>query len=243
MKLKSLAKSILKHTPFYPVHIGNYIRNFYFLKYLEKLPVEKFTKVLDAGCGSGLYAEQMAQKFPWITVIAVDVKKQDFQFGQLSNLLFREGDLLKLEDSNSYDFIYCVDVLEHIPNNVTVMENFYHALKDGGYLYLHMPYVIGEKRIFPERFFEEFNRWADKDHIGKQYKLDEIKLVLQKLGFEIIGAEYTIGFLGKLAWELDRITDRNLSIKVIMAPLSKSLALISTKITHRAGNFLVIAKK
>jgi 2-polyprenyl-3-methyl-5-hydroxy-6-metoxy-1,4-benzoquinol methylase len=238
-----MMKELLKYTPFYPIHTGNYIRDIYFWKYLKKLPVEKFTKVLDAGCGSGLYAKQMAQKFPWITVIAIDKKKQDFQSEQLSNLFFREGDLLKLEDSNIYDFIYCIDVLEHIPNNVTVMENLYHALKDGGYFYLHMPYAYGENRIFPERFFEEFNKWADKDHIGEQYKLDEIKIILQKLGFEIIGAEYTFGSLGKFAWELDRITDNNLLIKIILAPLSKFLALLSTKIKHKAGNFLVLAKK
>lgn len=243
MKIKPIAKSLLKHTPFYPVHIGNYIRNLYFWKYLKRLPVEKFTKVLDAGCGKGQYAKKMAQSFPWITMIAMDAKIQNFQGDYSSNLFFREGDLLKLEDNHTYDLIYCIDVLEHIPNNTKIMEHFYQALKDGGYLYLHMPYDIGEKCIFPDRFFAEFNARADKEHIGEQYTLDEIKFILQKIGFEIMRAEYTFGLLGNFAWELDRISDEKIILKIILMPLLKFLGIISVKITHRTGNILVIARK
>ncbi len=243
MKIKPIAENLLKHTPFYPVHIGNYIRDLYFWKYLKKLPVDKFIKVLDAGCGNGQYAKKMAQKFPWITVIAMDAKTQDFQGDHSANLFFREANLLKLEDNHIYDFIYCIDVLEHISNNTRVMEHFYRALKEGGYLYIHMPYAIGEIRIFPDKFFAKFNDWADKEHVGEQYTLDEIKSILQKLGFEIMGAEHTFGFLGKFAWELDRISDEKIILKIILMPLLKFLGLLSVNIPHRTGHILVMAKK
>lgn len=131
------------------------------------MPVDRFTKVLDAGCARGQYSRKMAQTFPWIEVIAMDIKMRDLQSDHPPNLSFREGNLLKLEDEYTYDFIYCIDVLEHIPNNVKVMDNFYEALKDGGYLYLHMPCDIGKGRIFPDKFFAEFNEWASEEHIGE----------------------------------------------------------------------------
>lgn len=243
MKVKLIAKNLLKHTPFYPTHMGSYIRNLYFWKYISKLPVKNFTKVLDAGCGSGEYALKMAQSFPWIDVIAMDIKRQNFQSNYPPNFLFKRGDLLELEERHNYDFIYSIDVLEHIPNNIKVLRNSYQALKHDGYLFLHMPYDIDKKSIFPDKFFAKFNVWAEKEHIGEQYTLDEIKSILQKIGFEIVEIEYTFGFPGELAWELDRITDGNIILKIIIMPLLKILGLISVNVKHRTGNILVIARK
>ena len=186
---------------------------------------------------------EMAQTFPWVEVTAIDIKTWDLQGDHPSNLLFRQGNLLKLEDKHTYDFIYCIDVLEHIPNNVEVMQNFYQALKDGGYLYLHMPYNIGKERIFPDKFFTEYNARMKKEHIGEQYSLDEIKSILQKIEFNIIGAEYTFGFLGELAGELDRITDRKIALKVLLMPLMKLLGQIAVRSKLKRGNILIFAKK
>jgi len=207
------------------------------------LPVDRFTKVLDAGCGRGQYSRKMAQTFPWIEVIAMDIKMRDLQGDHSPNLFFKQGNLLKLEDKYTYDFIYCIDVLEHIPNNVKVMQNFYEALKYGGYLYLHMPCDIGKECIFPDQFLAEFNRLASKEHIGEQYPLNEIKSILQKIGFKIIEVEYTFGFPGELAWELDRITDRKIALKVLLMPLTKLLGQIAVMSKLKRGNVLVLAKK
>ncbi|KAF5434013.1 2-polyprenyl-3-methyl-5-hydroxy-6-metoxy-1,4-benzoquinol methylase [Candidatus Methanophagaceae archaeon] len=243
MELKPIAKNLLVHTPYYPVHIGNYIRSLYFQKYLGQLPVEKVTNVLDAGCGGGQYAIKMAKRFPWIVIIAMDIKVQKFQSNCPSNFFFRQGNLLELKDKDTYDFVYCIDVLEHIPNNTQVIERFYQALKNGGYLYLHMPYDIGKKRIFPDKFFAEFNTWAEEEHIGGQYTLDEMKSILHKIGFEIIAAENTFGFMGELAWELDRVTDKRIALKIFLMPLLKLLGQVSVNIKHTSGNILVLARK
>lgn len=243
MKVEPIAKNLLKHTPFYPIHIGNYIRSLYFQKYLRQLPVEKVTKVLDACCGGGRYALKRAKRFPWIVIIAMDIKAQDFQSSCPPNFFFRQGNLLELKDKDTYDFVYCIDVLEHVPNNTKVIEHFYRALKNGGYLYLHMPYDIRKKRIFPDKFFVEFNAWTEEEHVGGQYTLDEIKFILQKIGFEIIEAEHTFGFLGELAWELDRVTDKRSALKVILMPLLRLLGKVSVGIKHISGNILVLARK
>lgn len=243
MKMKLIAKNLLKHTPFFPTHMGSYIRNLYFEKYLNKLPIKNFTKVLDAGCGDGQYALKMAQRFPWIKVTAIDIKMQDFQSNHLSNFFFRKGCLLNLEDKEAYDFIYSIDVLEHIPNNIKVLWNFKQALRNGSYLLIHMPYDVRKKRIFPDKFFAKFNAWTEKEHIGEQYTLDEIKSILQNIGFEIVEVEHTFGFPGELAWELDRITDEKIVIKVLLMPLLKFLGYIAVKSKLKTGNILVLAKK
>jgi len=242
MKIKLIAKNLLKHTPFYPIHIGNYIRSLYFWKYLKKLPIKNFIKVLDAGCGKGQYAIKMAQNFPWIEVTAMDIKMQYFQNNRPHNVVFRQGNLLELKDNNAYDFIYCIDVLEHVPNNIKVLQNFYQTLKSCGYLYLHVPYDIGKKRIFSDIFFNEFNEWSKHQHIGKQYTLSEMTFNLQKIGFKVVNAEQTFGSLGELAWELDRITDKRIMLKAFIMPLLKALGQLSVRVKHKAGNILVLAQ-
>lgn len=243
MKKRSIVKNLLTHTPFYPNHIGNYIRSLYFWKYINKLPLKNFTKILEAGCGDGHYALKMAQRFPWIEITGIDIKKSDFQSNYPSNFFFKQGDLQNLEDKETYDFIYSIDVLEHIQNNIKVLQSFQQALRDGGYLFIHMPYDIGKKRIFSDKFFAKFNAWTKKEHIGEQYTCDEIKFVLQSIGFEIMETEHTFGFPGELAWELDRITDGKIVTKVLLMPLLKFLGYIAVKSKLKKGNILVIAKK
>ncbi|MHC4122827.1 MAG: class I SAM-dependent methyltransferase [Planctomycetota bacterium] len=243
MKIKSFIKLILKHTPFYPpVHIGAYIRGLYFWNHINKLPIKNFTKVLDAGCGRGTYAVQIAKMFPHIHVIGIDIR-ENFQNTTLSNIEWRQGNLLEMNENRAYDFIYSIDVLEHIPYNNKVIRNFYQALKEDGILYLHIPYDIDKKTIFPKKYFKEFNDWAKNEHTGKQYSLDELQNLLLEIGFDIVTAEYAFGFAGKIAWELDRMTDRKIALKIILMPFLKFLGQLSVKTKHRKGNILVIGKK
>lgn len=243
MKLKFAATNLLRYTPFYPMHIGNYIRNLYFSRYLAKLPVQEYLHILDGGCGKGQYALRMAQEFPWLKVIAMDINIPKAKNNCPDNLLFRKRDLRELREKEIYDFIYSIDVLEHIPSNIEVLRNFYRALKNGGYLFLHMPYDIGKKYIFSKDFFINFSDWADKEHAGEQYTLDKMKAILTELGFEILKAEHTFGFPGELAWELDRMTDNRRFIKILLMPILKILGHIAVKSNLKAGNILVVSKK
>jgi SAM-dependent methyltransferase len=243
MGFKNFIRNIIYHTPFKPTHIGYFIRNLYFKKYLRKLPVHQFEKVLDAGCSNGSYALQVAEKFPGLQVTAVDINDRDFPKPTPDNVHFRQQNLMTLKETNIYDFIYSIDVLEHIKGNITAIENLSRALKPGGYIFLHIPYDRDDKRIFPTRFFKEFNEWAAEEHIGEQYTPGELSEILKHMGFTIIGSEFTFGFFGKLAWEIDRICDRSFKLKILLMPLLKLLAWLEVKIPHRKGSTLVLAQK
>ena len=70
-----------------------------------------------------------------------------------------------------------------------------------------------------------------------------MKSILHKIGFEIIAAENTFGFMGELAWELDRVTDKRIALKIFLMPLLKLLGQVSVNIKHTYGNILVSARK
>lgn len=247
MRLKKrIAEFLLKIPPFRLLHMGNYIRQIYFWRSCRKLNMKDFKDALDAGCGHGHYALRFAIKFPWITVTGMDVKKNIPENNLPSNFIFRQLSLLDLSERATYDFIYSVDVLEHIQNNRIVLQNFYRSLKKNGYLYVHMP----AKRkphatsIFPERFFADFNKWVDNEHIGEHYSLDELGQCLEEIGFTILNKEHTFGFLGKFVWELDRVTDNRFSLKLLLSPFLKTLGFLSTILKIKDGiGILVLAQK
>jgi SAM-dependent methyltransferase len=240
--IKDMIKRLIRFTPFYPRHIGVYVRTLYFWKSIKKLPVKNFTYVLDAGGGDGNYARELAKKYPHLTINAYDIKKRESWNAHPKNVNFKRRDLLKLEEENYYDFCLSIDVLEHIPENRKVLDNIYKALKNGGYFYIHMPRK-DEKRIFPERFFREFDNWAKEEHIGELYKLEGLKDIMSSIGFEIIEARETFGFFGSFAWEIDRITDKLVFLKIGLMPLLKFFAHFDVKFSRKGGGILILAKK
>jgi len=74
-RIKFIAKKLLRYTPFYPQHIGAYIRDMYFWKYTKKLAIKNFSYILDAGCGGGEYARKIALKYPYLKINAYDIEK------------------------------------------------------------------------------------------------------------------------------------------------------------------------
>jgi len=206
------------------------------------LPVKNFIYVLDAGCGGGEYAKKLAIKYPHLKISAYDIKGSKLWNKHPKNVNFKQMDLLKLGAENCYDFCLSIDVLEHIPGNIRVLKNIYKALKFNGYFYLHMPSRV-QKRIFPEKFFREFEDWEKEEHTGEMYKLEELMSMITSAGFEVIEARKTFDFWGKFAWEVDRITDKLLFLKVILMPLLKFLSQLDVKFSREGNGILILGRK
>ena len=244
MKNANTIKRLIGFTPFALTHIGDYVRGLHFSKTLGQLPIDRFKIILDAGCGSGKYALRLAVQYPLIQVIAVDIKIPQLSDQVPSNFSFLYKNLMDLDEHNRYDFIYSIDVLEHIPDNIKVIRNFHMALRQGGYLYLHMPNNRGTQRhIFPDTYFSNFNNWEKNEHIGEMPTLSELHFILEQEGFKVMKSHHTFGLLGRLAWEIDRVTDGTRVIKILLMPLLKTLAHIAVRLPAKHGDFLVLARK
>ena len=242
-KFKRLLGRLIGASWFRPLHIGHYVRTLHFRRQWRRLPWRSFRHILDAGCGQGDYSQWMARVSPGAEVRAVDICPLPSPVNSPPNLAFVPGDLLRLDDREKFDFIVSIDVLEHIRGNPRVILNFHQALRHGGYLFLHMPDDHEPKRLLPQRFFREFDRWADHEHVGEHYSLPELSRLLSETGFAVLRSQCTFGRLGQLAWELDRLTDSHWKIKIILMPLLKCLAHISIHTRPRRGGLLLVAQK
>lgn len=92
--------------------------------------------VLDAGCGSGIYAREMAKR--GASVIGIDISDTMIEIASSEtpselNISYHVGNLYQLDlETDSIDFIICNYVLENIQNIAEVFAEFYRVLKPGG---------------------------------------------------------------------------------------------------------------
>ena len=230
-------------------HISAYIRLLYFRKYLKNA---QFEEALDAGCGPGLFTFFAAAHFPKARITGYDISQADIDgciekviSEKINNVLFFQSDIRIPLQKERYDFIFSIDVLEHIQDNFKVLQNIYDGLKANGIFYLAMPYEPGHTFLFPRQLFANYIAWAEKEHVGEQYDLETVSEILRKLGFRIEDACYTFGFWGKLAWELDMLTEETLFLKHLLQPLLFIWGYLDTLWKCGSGSYAikVIARK
>lgn len=228
---------------FFPsAHASAYIRSLYFRNFLKNF---SFSEALDAGCGPGLFTFYLAKRFPESHICGCNISREEIEeckkeklARNITNVSFLQLNLLTLRDKEKYDFIFSIDVLEHIRGNRKVIENLYNALRNNGTFYLAMPYEPDHKFIFSKnRHIQDYINWAKIEHAGDQYSLEELSNLLEETGFKITTKKHTFGFFGKLAWELDMMTEDCISVKHIIQPLIFTLGYLDTISKNGAGSY------
>lgn len=234
----------------YPTtHISAFLRTLYLQRYIRRF---QFTQVLDAGCGPGQFAFYLAGKYPLANFTGYDFSKEDIDkcvqskgaLG-LKNAEFKELNLFKLNQKEKFDLIYSIDVLEHIVGNMKVIENLDRALKKGGLLYIAMPNEKDHRFLLPDKYHQQYVEWSSNEHVGDQYRVEELAVILEALGYGILVAKPTFGFWGKLAWELDMIIEEKKNLKRLLLPFLLLWCYLDTiwKNGENSYALLVIAKK
>ncbi|QAR32098.1 SAM-dependent methyltransferase [Geovibrio thiophilus] len=109
---------------------ASFERTRHFWMYIEKAEILKEnTRMLHVAPEKGLEAKlrPMLGK----NYITADLLKKNVDYNvDLTDLPFAD---------NSFDFIYCSNVLEHIHNDAKAMSELYRVLEEGGMAYIHVP--------------------------------------------------------------------------------------------------------
>ena len=122
----------------------------------------------------------------------------------LSPLADVKADICALPFANdSYDFILCNHVLEHIPDDATAMKELYRVLKPGGTAILQIPLENDREVTFEDNSITERTERArvfgQYDHV-RVYGMDYFKR-LESIGFKVQAIDYTTQLT---ATEVDR---------------------------------------
>ena len=95
-------------------------------------------------------------------------------------------------EGNTYDFILCNHVLEHIPNDLKAMEELYRVLKPGGTAILQVPLEEDRENTFEDDSITDQQKrtriFGQYDHV-RIYGQDYYKR-LQEVGFEAIPMDF-----------------------------------------------------
>ena len=210
--VKDRFANIIRHnrllrTLFYKLLDLFFLRSWYVRNLLKRYTRETEQKdqwqMLDAGCGFGQYDRFILNQFDDVKVFAVDVKEDYLadcrhyfkQEISQERIRFGQQDLLALDGSPTYDMAICVDVLEHITEDVTVMENIQNVLKPGGYFIMHSPSVFSEEDAGEEESFVD-------EHARTGYSKSDIREKMQQAGLTPVEVAYTYGKKGHFAWQL-----------------------------------------
>jgi ubiquinone/menaquinone biosynthesis C-methylase UbiE len=108
-------------------------------------------KILDAGCGPGIYARKLTKIND--NILCLDLT--DMQEKTKNEVDFCLGSITSLPiKSNSIDFIYCLTVLQYIEDDAHAIQEFYRILKPKGKLFITVPtrwspfWLIRETEIY-----------------------------------------------------------------------------------------------
>lgn len=159
--------------------------------------------LLDAGSGFGQYDRFLLNEFKNIRVYSVDVKKdyledcryyfnKEIREGRIS---FETTDLLNPDLDKKFDFIICIDVLEHIEDDRRVIQNLKKILNPGGYFLMHSPSHYSEEDGAGDETFVD-------EHARAGYSKEDITEKIRSAGLEPGKVNYTYGFWGHKAWVL-----------------------------------------
>jgi SAM-dependent methyltransferase len=209
----------------------NYNRflNTQLLKYWKKCK-----RVLDFGAGMGVYAK----KFKEFGVSPLCVEPDKNQAEYLKSCGFKVISNIDQEPMDTFQFIYSLNVLEHIENDQKEIINIYRVLDSGGTFFVYVP-AIPWIYSSMDRLVGHFRR----------YKKSELKMKLQNAGFIIESCTY-VDFLGVWASLVYKHTDRSggrINLSAIrlydrfIFPMSQLFDFFFKKIIGK--NLLIICKK
>ena len=154
----------------------------------KHLPRGAPLEILDAGCGTGINLEYLAE---FGNVVGADISEEAIEFcRRRGSRSVRRADLRALEWSDgTFDLVTALDVIEHIDRDDAAFRELARVTRPGGHLLVTVP-------AFPAL-------WSEHDEINhhmRRYRGDQIRDLVRRNGCEIVKFTYMNTFLFPVAY-------------------------------------------
>jgi len=145
------------------------------IKWILEITGHSDMKILDLGCGPGLYAEQLAAYGHRVT--GIDFSQNSIQYAMRRagekelDIRYLPGNYLELDIGHSYDLViliyldFCVLIPEERDR---LLQKIYHALKPGGFFIFDVinPKNLEEKIPSPSWDVQEYGFWKNEPYVA-----------------------------------------------------------------------------
>ncbi len=129
--------------------------------------------ILDAGCGSGWLGEAL-KKYLSATVTAVDLRTPSMKCNVDNSAVM---DVRLLGFSEAFDLVIAKDIIEHLSDPKSALEQFSKALKNNGKIIINVP--------SPQAPY----LWDDYTHV-RPFTKASLSHLLADSGFEVLFMKY-----------------------------------------------------
>ena len=196
------------------------------LKFISSHTELQNREVLDVGCGGGIFAESLAKQGAQVT--AIDVSKESIKIArdhaQSEKLTIdyqcRSLDSLAADSSESFDVVFCLEMLEHTPNPDEIFVELCEQLKPNGLLFISSLNRNFKSWLLSIVIAEKLLKWipAGTHNAGMYLKPQEIAQLARLNGLNLVDSSGIIWHPLKRQFQLSK---NDLDVNYIMA-FSKS---------------------
>lgn len=219
----------------------------FYLPHLRELGT---ARVLDAGCGKGLWSLYLARRFPSLNIVGVDVRDDAIAFCRkvqagepVDNAEFRTLAFEDMSYRNEFDALLSFNSLHYsYQTDVEVLTRFAEALRPGGLLMLTVPVawpLRGRRADLTDLDSASTNVYGatvDLREFRDHYYPEELAEKLSASGFDVVKTRRVVGTFGQAAKGLYSSAAR---VKGAAWPLAFMLGLMDGLYAGRNGWFIL----
>lgn len=153
--------------------------------------VDCFNDYLEVGCGTGFVLEGVRKAFPQVRLEGTEFYEEGLAFARkrIPDARFERMDAVHMREVASYDVIGAYDVIEHIEQDVVVLQNLARAVRPGGSVVITVP--------------QHMWLWSAVDERACHVRRYSRRELLHKISLTELKVQYVtsfVGFLLPLMW-------------------------------------------
>ncbi len=203
-KAEELHKKVPPNWYFQSLKIDLLQRFWHKTRFNEVEKVLEITKgvILDVGSADGVFTHFILEKTKARKIVGIDVLRPSVEWARKhwkdKRMEFKVGDAHELNFKNeSFDAVFCLEVLEHVHNPKRVLKEFRRVLKRGGYGVFLVPSDSLLFRVIWWLWLHFYPRgWVWRDTHIQTYRNNYLTKICKEAGFKIeIDKKFNLGML------------------------------------------------